>query len=337
MFKGGNGMGGGGAGGGGMFRTVGRVATRARVATGKTTTNPESVSSSSCVSPTAASGDAAQKQSNQLFISASSHSFGGNVPRSSNPGVPSSWPAFVASPTSSCCDEFDWDAMDGVEDEMPLGFNDAIGPVPSPDEVQTAVSALQQVVDYPKLVRDKYSYNAGKDVVDPTPSPTGLLHRVSSVGSDIDWMEPSVHLYTSRVLHPYGSNRVYDAFHLLQTDPCIQKMVISLSSDKAVWDAVLNNEAVRELRKSYYAAEDSDDPNRAVNIVKSIFDNTKAKVMEVMEKITKIVNELFRPHPPEHEKAVAGTTDSFDNKLRTSFLLSVVVLLIVVVSRAHKA
>lgn len=27
-------------------------------------------------------------------------------------------------------------------------------------------------------------------------------------------------------------------------------MVVSLSSDKAVWDAVLNNEVVQELRKS---------------------------------------------------------------------------------------
>lgn len=30
-------------------------------------------------------------------------------------------------------------------------------------------------------------------------------------------------------------------------------MVVSLSSDKAVWDAVLNNEVVRELRESYAA------------------------------------------------------------------------------------
>jgi hypothetical protein len=30
-------------------------------------------------------------------------------------------------------------------------------------------------------------------------------------------------------------------------------MVISLSSDKAVWDAVMNNEVVRELRESYFA------------------------------------------------------------------------------------
>lgn len=30
-------------------------------------------------------------------------------------------------------------------------------------------------------------------------------------------------------------------------------MVISLSSDRAVWDAVMNNEVVRELRESFYA------------------------------------------------------------------------------------
>lgn len=33
--------------------------------------------------------------------------------------------------------------------------------------------------------------------------------------------------------------------------PTSQRMVVSLSSDKAVWDAVLNNEAVREIRDSY--------------------------------------------------------------------------------------
>lgn len=30
-------------------------------------------------------------------------------------------------------------------------------------------------------------------------------------------------------------------------------MVISLSSDKTVWDAVLNNEVVKEIRESYLA------------------------------------------------------------------------------------
>ncbi|GLT39826.1 hypothetical protein SLA2020_139950 [Shorea laevis] len=333
----GRGMG-GGAGGGGMFRTVGRMAARARVATGKTTntTTPESLSSSSCVSPTAASGE---KQSNQLLMSASTHGPGGSVPISANSGLPPNWPGFAA---SSCCDESDWVSVDGVEDEKPLVFPDdfVVGPVPSIDEVQNAVSALEQVVDYSKLVKDKYSCNEEKDIADPIPSPTDLMCQVSSLGSgsESDWMEPSMHLY--------GPNRVYDAFHLLQTDPCIKNMVISLSSDKAVWDAVLNNEVVQELRESYFTAEDkkleildenSDDSKKEVNFVQWIFDSTKAKVLELMGKITNIVNELFRPPPPEAETTTGSTAvaeDPFQEKLRTSFLLSVMVLLIVVVSRA---
>lgn len=35
--------------------------------------------------------------------------------------------------------------------------------------------------------------------------------------------------------------------------PLFQRMVISLSSDKDVWNAVLNNEAVRELKESFNA------------------------------------------------------------------------------------
>lgn len=53
-----------------------------------------------------------------------------------------------------------------------------------------------------------------------------------------------------------------------------------------------------------------------------------------MEKITVILSDLFQP--PEHVNT-AGTTDLFNEKLRTSFMLSVMVLLIVVVGRAQKA
>jgi len=35
-------------------------------------------------------------------------------------------------------------------------------------------------------------------------------------------------------------------FHIL-----MQKMVVSLSSDKAVWEAVMNNDVVREIRDLY--------------------------------------------------------------------------------------
>ncbi|KAK9265836.1 hypothetical protein L1049_027281 [Liquidambar formosana] len=121
-------------------------------------------------------------------------------------------------------------------------------------------------------------------------------------------------------------------------------MVISLSCDRAVWDAVLNNEVVRELRESVNADaaennsltssdEVSDGSKAATSILKMIFDNTKAKAMELIEKITKLVNQLF--HPPS-EKTTEAATDPFEEKLRSSFLLTVVVLLIVAVARSHR-
>lgn len=80
--------------------------------------------------------------------------------------------------------------------------------------------------------------------------------------------------------------------------------------------------------------ESSEDSNEAANILRRIFDNTKAKVMEVIEHITKLMSELFQS--PDDEKT-AGAADPFKEKLKTSFMLSVVVLLIVVASRARKA
>ncbi|XVF08480.1 hypothetical protein REPUB_Repub07fG0006800 [Reevesia pubescens] len=358
MFGRGKGMGGGAVGGTNMLRTVGRAAV-ARTANPKTTTFQEPLPSTPS-SPTSAS----QRHNNgygYLSISSGNSGFGscntGGVPISANSGLPSYWPGFASS-SASCCDEFEWVAVDGSEEDrqqqQPDGvFDDfVLGPVPSVGEVQNVVSALQRVFDAsscPQLIRDKFSFNAGKDIAYQIPSPSGSMHRVPSAGSELDWIEPSLHLYNTGALQPYGSNRVYDAFQLLQTEPTVQKMVFSLSSDEAVWNAVLNNEVVRELRQSYSAAdynnalssdessdENSDESNKATNIVKWIFDNTKAKVMDIFEKISKLVNELFKL-PPDNETTTAGTPDPFEDRLRTSFLLSVVVLLIVVVTRAHTA
>lgn len=47
---------------------------------------------------------------------------------------------------------------------------------------------------------------------------TGLVNRVYPGGSEVDWVEPSLELQ----LGGRGVERVYDAFHLLQTDPSVQ-------------------------------------------------------------------------------------------------------------------
>ncbi|KAF2315825.1 hypothetical protein GH714_040367 [Hevea brasiliensis] len=292
MFGGGKGMGGGG---GSMLKVVGRAVTRAGVTNLQETISSSSSSCGTATSPTA--------------ISRSTH------------GLNSSNNNLSLSSASAC------NVPDGSEYKSTIGVSDdfVLGPVPSMDEVHSAVSALTQS-----------NFELNRHAAPCSPA-----------GSDLDWGESSPHLCNSRMLRPYGPDSVYDAFHLLQTEPSVQRMVISLSSDKAVWDAVLNNEVVRELHETYCAEEKisslttessdetGDDSNPALNAVKWIFENTKAKFTEAIEKITKLMNELFKA--PNNEKKTTEAADPFEEKLRTSFLLSVVVLLVVFVTRAHRA
>ncbi|PSS33189.1 Protein PHOTOPERIOD-INDEPENDENT EARLY FLOWERING like [Actinidia chinensis var. chinensis] len=251
-----------------------------------------------------------------------------------------------SSPTYS--DDFDWECIDGTEDDRENVSDDdsVFGSVPTNDEVQHALSSLQQAFDqtsFSQFMKGRLAHSLDKDVADEIASPTATLKRVSSVGKKLDWIEPSLHLCNPGLLQRRGYDRVYDAFHLLHTEPSIQRMVMSLSSDKAVWNAVLNNEVVRGLRESLVKADksvpentdnSSGGPNAVMDILSGIFENTKAKVMEIIEKVIKLVNELFQPS--ENEKT-RGATDPFEDKLRTLSMLSIVVLLIVVVSRVHSA
>ncbi|RRT56824.1 hypothetical protein B296_00020783 [Ensete ventricosum] len=72
-----------------------------------------------------------------------------------------------------------------------------------------------------------------------------------------------MHLFSSNSSQSKQCEKVYDAFNLLKISPSIQshcqcilglllqRMVVSLSSDKAIWDAVMKNEAVQELNKCF--------------------------------------------------------------------------------------
>ncbi|MFS7936880.1 hypothetical protein Hanom_Chr05g00420981 [Helianthus anomalus] len=253
-------------------------------------------------------------------------------------------PAFTTSspPTG---DEFDWEYVDGGSDgDSVTGFYDdfVCGGVPSEQEVNHAVTSLHEVlepVSFAQLMKHRETYHTDDDA--------GLEKIVSPSGFELDWREPSMQLcYSTSALQVPRSDKVFDAFHMLQTDPSVQRMVISLSSDKAVWDAVMNNEVVRELRESISEGKSIsdgseggvDDSNPVTQVLCWIFANTKDKVIEIIEKITKVVNDLLRPtnkdEKPERDANVG--LDSFDEKLRSSFFLSIVVLLIVVVSRSGK-
>lgn len=82
-------------------------------------------------------------------------------------------------------------------------------------------------------------------------------------------------------------------------------------------------------------SDDSDDSGTSVDIVSWIFVNMKAKFLDLVDKITNMMDGLFLP--PRSANKTEQVVDSFDEKLKTSFLLSVVVFLIVVVGRASRA
>lgn len=333
-------------GGGGMLRAAGRAMTRTGVANGGIQ-DPFASSPSSSSSSTAGNASVSHAQklgsssgSSNLMISAASGS-PLNLPVAATSGWNGGAFSFI---NSGAYEDFEWVSEEGTEED-----DSVFGSVPSVDEVQDAVSALQQVFDgssYPQLVRDRYESYPENGGGKQSPIATGMVHQVPSFGSDLDWMEPSMQLCQSRVLQPHAYDQVYNAFDLLRTEPSVQRMVISLSSDKSVWEAVMNNEVVREIKELYNNGiskdeESSDDTpgenNAAMGFIKWIFDNTMVKATEVFAKITKVVVELFNTHNDDGVNR-KGKDAKFNNwleeKLMTSVLLSIVVLLVVMVSRA---
>lgn len=74
-------------------------------------------------------------------------------------------------------------------------------------------------------IKDLSGHNLDDEISSQGSSPTGFARRGSSSGSKLDWMEPTLQLYNSNMLLPYGSNRVYDAFHMLQHEPSVQVLI----------------------------------------------------------------------------------------------------------------
>ncbi|KAK4734305.1 hypothetical protein R3W88_008566 [Solanum pinnatisectum] len=347
-FSGGGG-GGGGANGGGMLRAVQRAVRTGGTINGAAQESFSHSSTTKTAKSSTTSGRAFQNKASNNAVSLSSSS-----PLSTLPLSAAAAAALAPGTWDSSSESEEWECLEDNNNSTILFDDYILGPVPSTNEVHHAVSALHQVLDptyFAYSTNDGLGYKSNEDTTDELTSSINLTREaLSSSGSVSDWIEPSIHICNSKLLQSYGSNRVYDAFHLLQTEPSIQKMVISLSSDKAVWDAVLNNEAVREIRDSLKEVDAADnglqtgnseeglnksDSDGTVDIISWIVVNTKEKVLEIVEKIIEFVNEWFQP--PEEEKTSEGNTDPFEEKLRTSFFLSIVVLLVVVVARAQCA
>lgn len=79
-------------------------------------------------------------------------------------------------------------------------------------------------------------------------------------------------------------------------------------------------------------ADTPKDSNEKTNFLKWIFDNTKAKFVDIIGKITEVVNKIV--HGRKEETTTDETPDP-TKKMRTSFMLAVIVMLIVLAARAH--
>lgn len=208
------------------------------------------------------------------------------------------------------------DSVDRSEEKRASGLSDntVFGPVPSNIEVENAVAALQSFMD-----------------------------RISSFGTELKWLQPLLGRCDPAISLSQGQGYgrgVYDTFRMLQSDPSVKRLVVSLSSDRAVWEAVINSELVRKLRESLYAADNAlkhnsdEEPNMAADILKWILDTTKAKVTELIEKFQALMDQVFKPFDSD-QNPTEETRGDLEDKVRSSFLLSIVILVIVVVARAH--
>ncbi|RRT56822.1 hypothetical protein B296_00020782, partial [Ensete ventricosum] len=79
------------------------------------------------------------------------------------------------------------------------------------------------------------------------------------------------------------------------------------------------------------ASADGGDPDIAIGTLRWILHSTKAKVREFIDHITKLMNGIF------HSQGNDEKTDSFIDDVRSSFMLSVMVFIVVVVIRIQRS
>ncbi|CAL9160553.1 unnamed protein product [Musa hybrid cultivar] len=238
----------------------------------------------------------------------------------------------------------DWERGDsGAADEIGVSERYVFETEPSKEEAEEAVSALQRFlvpVTLPQVAEDGSPISVQgvveKEIISIDEFERGCSAEFSTE-SESDWIEPAMHLFSSNSSQSKQCEKVYDAFNLLKISPSIQRMVVSLSSDKAIWDAVMKNEAVQELKKCFCEVRDDGtasadgDPDIAIGSLRWILHSTKAKVREFIDHITRLMNEIF------HSQGTDDKTDFFNDAVRSSFMLSVMVFIVVVVIRIQRS
>lgn len=258
-------------------------------------------------------------------------------------------------PSHHCWELDDWEFA-GDEEGFEPHYHDIhqdrliFGSAPTQKEVQEAVSDLQDALTQGIIpVSGNFNHKAAL-------SSSSSVHKISdslevstihgtgnkSCGTlvNLDKVERESHEDNYRIVQKAGCDSVCEAFNLLQSNPAVQGMVISLASDKAVWEALLKNEKVAEFRQSLESGEsklrelskdlDKPPPHQENHFMQAI-ENTKMKVLECIEKITEFLNQYFGFG--DQKNIFDKDEDPLERILKASLMLSVAVFLMVLVKR----
>ncbi|KAM0935568.1 hypothetical protein DsansV1_C29g0213211 [Dioscorea sansibarensis] len=303
------------------------------------------------------------------FSSSSSSSQTSPTSPSSPPARPCASESMAGLRSYPCYTDEDWNMIENLEKQGNDGGvefyeNYVFGRAPSIVEFKEAISTFNDVFPFNiSQVTEDGRQSWYEDSLDGDSSDDDSTDKVSSVDKDSvdndsinegptatsDWTEPTLKINNNNCLDIERSQNGLDIQrHLgvinflgqLEQNSSLE-IVSSIGTDNGVWQAVMNNEVVQELRKSFYGdgalspkslnPKSSDECHDAHGGgVGWVVNTTKAKIVEVFEQIRKLLGSLF------HSKE-AGDSEAFKSALGLPMKIVVMLFIIVVVHRVQRS
>ncbi|MED6167498.1 hypothetical protein PIB30_003470 [Stylosanthes scabra] len=208
--------------------------------------------------------------------------------------------------------------VDGSEPNMERVL---FGTVPSFDEAKAAARELKSAVD-------KIYLSTGRSCCR---SECSSPH--SGISQD-SWASPQIVGDTTTIPFPsIPTNAFHQAFHLLSSSTDAHNVVASIASDSNVWNAVMQNPALKDFFKSHYAAgveegltlneeieklPDSDLGNGLVDYMNTMFNKASFTVAEMVTSMSSCIKNIFGPIIDEKSCGdafgIAATTTTTEEK-----------------------
>ncbi|CAK9873511.1 unnamed protein product [Sphagnum jensenii] len=252
----------------------------------------------------------------------------------------------------------DWEFAAGGEEKDHLVF----GTLPSRSEVEEATFELQDALRLglvraaaalPPEVEPSHSSSTftaaadEKEIAIISSSDFGETQEIVGPVVESDRTDPALLSATAdrSCCHHIGAqSAMLEAFHQFQHNPQVQSMVVSLATDKGVWDAVLANEKIQEFRRTLRTAGDgvsyeangegitSNDADDYINIFACFYWSTKKAFKQFVATLQDLIRGIF---DATDKKVFAGEEGDFiERTIKSCMMLAMIVLSIVVFKRS---